>query len=116
MKHYLTIIAFSLALCACSKHPSPFVGSWQTGEDGFLSSTTMVLRLEKGGTSSVSASNTLGSAATLKSTWEVKGKKLLIHERNGSVSDFEVIGQTDSELVLKDPASGKITNYRRVGN
>lgn len=76
----------------------------------------MVLQLKKDGSSSVSASNTLGASASLKSTWKVEGKKLLVTESNGSVSDFEIIGLSETELVLKDPASGKITNYRRVGD
>jgi hypothetical protein len=118
MKHLFRLFALLVLtqLGSCSKRPSGFVGSWQTGEEGFFSSSTMVLQLKKDGSSSVSANNTLGAAASLKSSWEVKGKKLLIHEGNGSVSDFEIIGHSESELVLKDPASGKITNYRRVGN
>ena len=112
MKSIATAIA--LVLVSCSKNPSGFVGVWQMNESGLFSASTIVLELSKDGTCTINSSSDWGGNHGGKTKWEVDGKKLVFSSSKNENHFLDILSHSDSELVLREPESGKIVNYRKV--
>lgn len=99
---------------ACSKHPSSFVGSWKTGEQGFFS-TAVVLILKGNGTAEISAA--VGIFGSTKGTvrWKKDGDRLILEEPNGKITELTILGKTDTTMTLRGP-DGSITSYTKIGD
>lgn len=112
MKKYI-VVALCITLIACSKHPSKYAGTWQAEVSGFLTNSTVVLVLNKDGSTSTDASNS-GGGLSVTGSWQVKEKKLLLSENNSEAANFDILGHSENEMILRYPDSGKIINFRRI--
>lgn len=110
----LLLAAFACVLLSCSKNPKGFVGVWQMNESGLFSNTTIVLELSKDGTCGFSRSGALDANVSYKTKWSVDGKKLVFNTSENESNFLDIMSHSETELVLREPESGKIVNYRRV--